>query len=39
VRSQKERDEVTFTIASWLVVVAIGVVVGALVLVLGHLLF
>ena len=39
VRSQKERDEVTLTIASWLLVVAIGGLVGALILVLGHLLF
>jgi hypothetical protein len=29
----------TFRIASWLVVVAIGGVLGALTLVLGHLLF
>jgi len=39
VRSQEEREEVTFTIASWLVVVAISGVLGALILVLGHLLF
>jgi hypothetical protein len=36
VRRQEERDEVTLTIASWLLV---GGVLAVLILVLGHLLF
>jgi hypothetical protein len=36
VRRQEERDEVTLTVASWLL---IGAVLAMLILVLGHLLF
>jgi hypothetical protein len=39
VRGPQERDEVTFTIASWLVVAAIGGVLGALILVLADRVF